>query len=73
MTAWCERCAASTAGGQLEGKNLYAVTFEVGQLPPVKGFWSLTLYNEHHLFALNDLNRYSLGTKHKALKFGADG
>ena len=62
-----------TAGDQLEGANRYAVTFEAGQLPPVKGFWSLTLYNEHHVFALNDLNRYSPGTKNKALAYGAGG
>jgi hypothetical protein len=39
----------------------------------VHGFWSLTLYNEHHFFAPNQINRYSLGTKNKALKYNADG
>jgi hypothetical protein len=39
----------------------------------VHGFWSLTLYNEHHFFAPNEINRYSLGTKNKTLKYGADG
>jgi hypothetical protein len=60
-------------GEQLHGKNLYAVTFPKGQLPPVKGFWSLTLYNEHHLFHPNPLNRYSLGTKSKSLQYNPDG
>ncbi len=60
-------------GQQLEGKNLYTVTFPKGQLPPVKGFWSLTLYNAHHFFHKNPLNRYSLGTKNKSLKYNADG
>ena len=60
-------------GMQLDGKNTYAVTFLEGQLPPVNGFWSLTIYNEHHLFEPNDLNRYSLGTKNKSLEFNADG
>ena len=60
-------------GTRLNGKNNYTVTFAKGQLPPVKGFWSLTLYNEHHFFAPNDLRRYSLGTKNKGLKYGADG
>jgi hypothetical protein len=60
-------------GVQLEGKHLYAVTFPDGGLPPVNGFWSLTIYNQHHLFELNDLNRYSLGTKSKDLKFNPDG
>ncbi len=60
-------------GQQLHGRNLYTVTFPKGQLPPVKGFWSLTLYNEHHLFHPNALNRYSLGTKSKFMQYNADG
>jgi Protein of unknown function (DUF1214) len=40
----------------------------------VKGFWSLTLYNEYHLFTKNALNRVSLGTKSKSfLKYNPDG
>jgi hypothetical protein len=58
---------------QLVGSNLYAVTFPAGQLPPVKGFWSLTVYNEYHIFEVNDLNRYSLGTKNQDLQYNADG
>jgi hypothetical protein len=62
-----------THGSPLNGKNLYAVTFAKGELPPVKGFWSLTLYDEHHFFHQNTLNRYSLGTKNKNLNYNADG
>ena len=36
------------AGKPLHGQNLYTITFPSGQLPPVRGFWSLTLYDEHH-------------------------
>lgn len=60
-------------GQQLHGKNLYTITFAKGQVPPVRGFWSLTLYNEFHLFAPNALNRYSLGTKNQTLKYNPDG
>jgi len=60
-------------GQQLDGKNNYTVTFPKGQLPPVKGFWSMTLYNEHHLFHPNKLNRYSLGTKSKFMQYNPDG
>jgi hypothetical protein len=60
-------------GNQLEGRHLYSVTFPEGQLPPVNGFWSMTIYNKYHLFELNDLNRYSLGTKNKNLKYNPDG
>ena len=57
----------------LDGSHSYEVTFASGQEPPVNGFWSLTLYNEHHFFHPNDLKRYSLGTKNKNLKRNADG
>jgi hypothetical protein len=61
------------AGARLNGANRYTVTFAKDQTPPVNGFWSLTLYNEHHFFAPNDLQRYSLGTKNKTLKTNPDG
>jgi len=60
-------------GQQLNGQNTYAVTFAKGEVPPVKGFWSLTLYDAEHFFHSNPLNRYSLGTKNKTLKYNADG
>jgi hypothetical protein len=58
---------------QLEGKSSYVVTFAKGQLPPVKGFWSLTMYDPAHYFYPNALKRYALGTKNKTLKTNADG
>jgi hypothetical protein len=62
-----------SAGDLLEGANNYEIVFAPGQEPPVDGFWSLTLYNEHHFFHPNDLKRYSLGTKNKNLKRNVDG
>jgi hypothetical protein len=60
-------------GHPMTGANVYEVTFAKGQVPPVKGFWSLTLYDAEHFFQPNPLNRYSLGTKNKTLKYNADG
>ena len=60
-------------GERLDGSRSYAVTFPPHRLPPVQSFWSLTLYNEHHFFHPNELNRYSLGTKNKDLHHAADG
>ena len=60
-------------GKQLDGGDLYAITFAKGQVPPVHGFWSLTLYDPFHFFHPNALKRYSLGTKNKDLKYNADG
>jgi hypothetical protein len=60
-------------GLRLNGSGRYTVTFAKEQTPPVYGFWSLTLYNEHHFFAPNEINRYSVGTKNKDLTPNADG
>jgi hypothetical protein len=49
-----------SSGAQMNGQNLYAITFAKGRLPPVKGFWSLTLYNDRHLFKANPLQRWSV-------------
>ena len=59
--------------GQLDGKSSYMVTFPKGQLPPVHGFWSLTMYNPEHVFYPNAMNRFALGTKNKTLKYNPDG
>jgi hypothetical protein len=61
------------SGGRLNGANRHVVTFSKDQTPPINGFWSLTLYNEHHFFAPNQMNRYSVGTKNKDLKYSSDG
>jgi hypothetical protein len=49
------------------------VTFAPGQEPSVSGFWSMTPYNNEHFFHPNAQKRYSLGTKNKGLRKGADG
>jgi hypothetical protein len=60
-------------GVRLDGNHAYTITFAKGQLPPVKGFWSLTAYNREHFFSPNTINRYSVGTKNKDLRIAADG
>jgi hypothetical protein len=49
------------------------VTFAKDQTLPVYGFWSLSIYNEHHFFVANPINRFSVGTKNKGLKLNAEG
>jgi hypothetical protein len=61
------------AGRRLNGNHRYSVTFPANGLPPVRGFWSLTLYNQHHFFHANEVGRFSLGTKNKTLRFSEDG
>ena len=60
-------------GQRLDGSRTYTVTFAAGSLPPVRGFWSLTVYNKHHFFHPNELDRYSLGTKNQHLVLADDG
>jgi hypothetical protein len=55
------------------GSNNYEITFAPGKEPPVNGSWSLTLYNDEHLFRANELKRFSLGTKNKNLMKNPDG
>ena len=50
----------------------YVMRFAKGQLPPVKGFWSLTMYDSHYFFVPNSLNRYTLSQRNK-LVTNADG
>jgi len=54
------------------GTKKYVMRFEKGQLPPVDGFWSLTMYNAQYFFVDNPLNRYTLSQRNK-LKANADG
>lgn len=61
------------AGTRLNSANRYTVTFPQGGTPPVHGFWSLSIYNEHHFFVPNEINRFSVGTKNKGLKTASDG
>jgi hypothetical protein len=46
--------------------------FDNGQMPPVDGFWSLTMYNAEYFFVDNPLNRYTLSARND-LKKNADG
>ena len=55
-----------------DGKHKYVMHFEKGKLPPVNGFWSLTMYDAEYFFVDNPLNRYTLSQRN-ALKTNPDG
>ncbi|MCY1247920.1 hypothetical protein D9M72_612960 [compost metagenome] len=59
-------------GQRLNGSNRYVMHFDKAELPPVKGFWSLTLYNSKQLLSANPLDRYALGDRDD-LHYNADG
>jgi hypothetical protein len=54
------------------GEKKYVMRFEKGHLPPVDGFWSLTMYDADYFFVANPLNRYTLSQRNK-LKTNPDG
>ena len=56
-------------------KHGYTLTFEKGALPPVKSFWSLTMYDaKTQLFIENPLERYLLNsTMMEQFKLEEDG
>jgi hypothetical protein len=54
------------------GASKYVLHFDKGEMPPVNGFWSLTMYNAQYFFVDNPLNRYTLSQRNK-FKTNADG
>jgi hypothetical protein len=46
--------------------------FPKGQLPPVAGFWSVTMYDANYFFVANPINRYSISARQN-LKANPDG
>lgn len=58
---------ADSEGKPLDAaKNSYTITFQEDELPPVKAFWSLSMYDaQTQLFIHNPLNRYLLNSSMK--------
>jgi len=59
-------------GHAYEGTHKYVMHFNKGELPPVDGFWSITMYDEGYFFVANPINRYSISPR-QSLKQNADG
>ena len=54
--------SVSSDENKFSSVNKYLLHLNKDQVPPVNGFWSLTMYNDKALFAANPINRYSLGS-----------
>ena len=63
---------ADAHGAKYDGAHRYVMHFPKGHMPPVKGFWSLTMYDQNYFFVANPLNRYSISARQN-LKANADG
>lgn len=59
-------------GRPLSGDERYVIHFAPDQLPPVKAFWSITMYDEHHYLVENPIGRHAIGDR-DPLRRNADG
>lgn len=63
---------ADADGQPFSSDRRYVLHFAKDQIPPVRGFWSLTMYDARQLFTANPIDRYAIGDRDK-LAFNADG
>jgi hypothetical protein len=59
-------------GRSLDGANKYVLHFDKSELPPAKGFWSVTLYDSQGFQIANPLNRFAVSSW-MPFKYNADG
>jgi hypothetical protein len=61
-------------GVELSGAHKYTLTFPKGQVPPVNGFWSITMYevDKGWWFVPNALNKFTVSPRNN-LKYNKDG
>jgi len=57
------RATVDEQGRPLNGHHRYRMHFAPGELPPVRGFWSLTVYNDKQFFVDNPIDRYAIGDR----------
>jgi hypothetical protein len=59
-------------GEPFTGAKRYVVHFDAPDLPPARGFWSLTMYDAEGFQVPNPLDRFAIGDRND-LVYGADG
>jgi hypothetical protein len=71
------RPAGADGNALYDGRKMWRIHFAPGQLPPVSGFWSLTMYERtpdgQSFFTENALKRYAIGNRTAGLKTNDDG
>jgi hypothetical protein len=60
------------AGRPLDGANKYTIQFEKDATPPVRAFWSVTLYDQDGFQVANPLNRFAVSSW-MPFKYDSDG
>ena len=59
-------------GAPLSGDVRYRLHFKAGEIPPVNGFWSLTLYGADAYLFDSEIKRYAVGGR-DPLRYNVDG
>ena len=62
-----------SAGEMLNGANRYRMVFKRGKLPPVRGFWSVTMYDSNGYLVPNAAKVYAVGPDHPGMITRKDG
>jgi hypothetical protein len=65
--------AVDAQGEPLSGSKRYVLRFQPGQLPEVKAFWSITMYDPTYNLVTNPINLYSIGNRTQGMKADPDG
>lgn len=71
--AFCAAIFTDIERRPLNSANNYTIHFNLGQTPPIDGFWSISMYNDKSIFVDNPINRYAIGKYTEGLKNNTDG
>ena len=63
---------ADADGNAVSGDNDYIMHFDADELPPVRSFWSATVYDTDGFQVANEINRFALGDR-DPLHYNDDG
>ncbi len=67
------RATVGSDGRPLDGSKRYRIHFKADHLPPVNGFWSVTVYGPDMFLVPNATNRYSLSGDTPGIVTARDG
>lgn len=73
--AYYPEASVDGMGDALDGsKHNYVLHFNKDEIPPVKAFWSLSMYKlPEQLFIENEINRYVISSATEGLQYNEDG
>ncbi|MFN8151401.1 MAG: DUF1254 domain-containing protein [Solirubrobacterales bacterium] len=71
--AFYPQAHVDSEGRPLKGTRDYVVKFAAGELPPVRAFWSMTMYDSEHWLVDNPIGRYAVGDRTDGLIYSKGG